>query len=160
MPTATIGNISGDIQNYTIVFFAKLAQTNGATDGGIFFYGNKNTNQAIGGALGTSEINHYNYSNDSYFPAQTYNTWNMYTFRKVSGIKQFWYNTTQLSPTGQTNNTTNLPANSTFDYGGRNAPSEYKPYDFNLGFCGIWSTNISDSDITFLFNKFKGDYGL
>ena len=160
LPTATIGNISGDIQNYTIVFFAKLAQTNGATDGGIFFYGNKNTNQAIGGALGTSEINHYNYSNDSYFPAQTYNTWNMYTFRKVSGIKQFWYNTTQLSSTSETNNTTSLPANSTFDYGGRNAPGYYNPYDFNLGFCGIWSTNISDSDITFLFNKFKGDYGL
>jgi hypothetical protein len=163
LPTATIGNISGDIQNYTIVFFAKLAQTNGATDGGIFFYGNKNTNQAIGGVLATNEaggINHYNYSNDSYFPAQTYNTWNMYTFRKVSGIKQFWYNTTQLSSISETNNTTSLPANSTFDYGGRNAPSAYIPYDFNLGFCGIWSTNISDSDITFLFNKFKGDYGL
>jgi hypothetical protein len=160
LPTATIGNISGNIQNYTIVFFAKLAQANGATAGGIFFYGNKDGSQGIGGNIGTGEVNHYNYSNDSYFPAQTYNTWNMYTFRKVSGIKQFWYNTTQLSPTGQTNNTTNLPANSTFDYGGRNAPSEYKPYDFNLGFCGIWSTNISDSDITFLFNKFKGDYGL
>ena len=160
LPTATIGNISGDIQNYTIVFFAKQTATNGGSDGGMFFYGNKTTNQAIGGNIGSVQINHYNYGNDSYFPAQTYTTWNMYTFRKVSNIKQVWYNTTQLTATVNQNNTTSLPANSTFDYGGRNAPDEFKTYDFNLGFCGIWSTNISDSDITSLYNRFKGDYGL
>jgi len=160
MPTATIGNISGDIQNYTVVFFAKQTATNGNSDGGMFFYGNKTTNQGLGGNIGSSQINHYNYGNDSYFPIQTYTTWNMYTFRKVSNIKQVWYNTTQLTASSNTNNNTSLPANSTFDYGGRNAPSDYKPYDFNLGFCGIWATNISNSDITYLYNRFKGDYGL
>jgi hypothetical protein len=166
-PSSTIGNISGNLTNYTIAFFLKVSNLNGNADTGIFMYGNKTQNQAIGGNLysgGTNQIAHYNYSNDTTFnQSASYNwlNWNFYVFRKVSGTKQFWLNNTQITNTATaTNNATSLPSNSTFDYGGRNAPGEYDNWNTQLGFCGIWSSAISDAEQTFLYNKFKGDYGL
>ena len=165
-PSATIGNISGNLTNYTIAFFLKVSNTNSNTDTGIFMYGNKVQNQAIGGNIyggGTNRIAHYNYSNDTSFnvSANSWLNWNFYVFRKVSNTKQLWINNTQITSTSSvTNNATALPINSTFDYGGRNAPGEYDNWNTQLGFCGIWSSAISDAEQTFLYNKFKGDYGL
>tara|TARA_B100001113_G_C21077218_1_gene608197 strand:+ start:24 stop:1481 length:1458 start_codon:yes stop_codon:yes gene_type:complete len=165
-PSATIGNISGNLNNYTIAFFYKVSNYNSVTNTGMFMYGNKSQNEAIGGNLDTStnngEINHYNYSNDGIWSYNNSNfqSWNFYVFRKVSGSKQVYVNNSALSNVSVTNNSTNLPANSTFDYGGRNAPNAYDYWNTQLGFCGIWASNISDTDMTFLWNKFKGDYGL
>ena len=70
-------------------------------------------------------------------------------------------NNSQITNTSSvTNNNTSLPSSSRFDIGGRSAPNEYDNWDTRVGFCGIWASNISDSDMTFLYNKFKGDYGL
>ena len=71
-----------------------------------------------------------------------------------------YVNNSALSNVSLTSNNTSLPSNSNFDYGGRESPSPYDNWNTQLGFCGIWTTNISDSDMTFLWNKFKGDYGL
>ena len=164
-PSATIGNISGNLTNYTIAFFAKVSNTNSNTDSGLFFYGNKTANQGIGGNIygSSNQLAHYNYSNDSTFniSANSWLDWDFYVFRKVSGTKQVWINNTRITSTGsELNNATSLPSNSTFDYGGRNAPDGYDFFNTQLGFCGIWSSAISDSEITFLYNKFKSDYGL
>ena len=164
-PSATIGNISGN-PDYTIAFFLKVSNTNSNTDHGLFIYGNRTINEAIGGNIygGTDNaVAHYNYSNDSSFPvsANSWLNWNFYVFRKVSGTKQVWINNTRLTnANSELNNATSLPSNSTFDYGGRNAPDVYDNWNVRLGFCGIWSTDISDTEMTFLYNKFKGDYGL
>ena len=128
-------------------------------------YGNKNTNQAIGGNIygNSNQVAHYNYSNDTSFniSSNSWLDWDFYVFRKVSGTKQLWINNTQITSTASVvNNSASLPSNSTFDYGGRNAPGVYDNWNTQLGFCGIWSTDISDSEMTFLYNKFKGDYGL
>jgi hypothetical protein len=166
--TATLGNISGNHTNYTFAMFTKLSDANSGTNAGQFFYGSKLSNQAIGGNV-TSASNdtnntfqHYNYSNDSGFPKGSIvqGDWNFYVYRTVSSTKQLWINNSQLSATSAVNNSLSLPANSTFDYGGRNAPNAYNSYDWHLGFCGVWSTAISDSDIAFLWNGFKGNYGL
>jgi epidermal growth factor receptor substrate 15 len=165
-PSATIGNISGNLQNYTIAFFLKVSSQNSNADTGIFMYGNKSANEAIGGNIyggGTNQVAHYNYSNDTTFnvSSNSWLDWDFYVFRKVSGTKQLWINNTQITSTASvTNNSTSLPSNSRFDIGGRNDPSGYDNWNTQIGFCGIWTTNISDSDMTFLYNKFKGDYGL
>ena len=166
-PSATIGNISGNLTNYTVAFFAKVDSTNSNADTGIFMYGNKTSNQAIGGNIysgGTNQVAHYNYSNDSTFnQSASYNwlNWNFYVFRKVSGNKQFWLNNTRITSTAtETNNATSLPSNSRFDIGGRSAPGTYDNWDTRVGFVGIWTSAISDAEQTFLYNKFKGDYGL
>ena len=165
-PSATIGNIGGNLTNYTIAFFLKVTNLNGNSDTGIFMYGNKTQNEAIGGNIyggGSSQIAHYNYSNDTTFNISnnSWLNWQFYSFRKVGGTKQLWINNTQITNTASvTNNATALPTNSTFDYGGRNAPGEYDNWNTQLGFCGIWSSAISDAEQTFLYNKFKGDYGL
>ena len=164
-PSATIGNISGNLQNYTIAFFLKVDDTNSNDDTGIFMYGNKSQNEAIGGNIygNNNQIAHYNYSNDVTlnWSSNAWLNWNFYVFRKVSGIKQVWVNNSQITNTSSvTNNNTSLPSSSRFDIGGRSAPNEYDNWDTRVGFCGIWASNISDSDMTFLYNKFKGDYGL
>jgi len=163
-PSATVGNISGNLTNYTIAFFLKVSNYNSANDHGIFMYGNKTQNQAIGGNLDVSnnQANHYNYSNDSVWTYNNSNfqSWNFYMFRKVSGNKQIYVNNSILSNVSNTSNATALPLNSTFDIGGRNAPNVYDNFNTQVGFCGIWSSAISDAEQTFLYNKFKGDYGL
>lgn len=165
-PSATIGNLSGNPSNYAIAFFLKVSNYNGYNDHGIFMYGNKSQNQAIGGNLdknsNNGEANHYNYSNDAVF---TYNNsnfqnWNFYVFRKQSGVKQIYVNNSALTNTSITSNATSLPSNSTFDIGGRNAPNVYDNWNTQIGFCAIFTVAISDSDMTFLWNRFKGDYGL
>ena len=163
-PSATIGNLSGNPSDYAVAFFLKVSNYNSNNDHGIFMYGNKTANQAIGGNLdkSTNQANHYNYSNDSIwtYNNSNYQNWNFYVFRKVSGSKQVYVNNSALSNVSATNNSTSLPSNSTFDYGGRNDPNAYDNWDTQLGFCAIFTTAISDSDMTFLWNKFKGDYGL
>jgi len=164
-PSAVIGNISGNLQNYTVAFFLKVSNTNSNADTGIFMYGNKTTNEAIGGNIysSTNQVAHYNYSNDTTFnvSSNSWLDWDFYVFRKVGGTKQLYINNTQITSTSSvTNNNTSLPSNARFDIGGRNDPSVYDNWNTQIGFCGIWASNISDSDMTFLYNKFKGDYGL
>ena len=164
-PSAVIGNISGNLQNYTVAFFLKVSNTNSNTDTGIFMYGNKTGNEAIGGNIygSSNQVAHYNYSNDTTFnvTSNAHLNWQFYVFRKVGGTKQLYINNTQITSTASvTNNNTSLPSNSRFDIGGRNSPNTYDNWNTQIGFCGIWASNISDSDMTFLWNKFKGDYGL
>jgi hypothetical protein len=165
-PNVQIGNLSGNT-DYTIAFFLKVSNQNGHNDTGIFMYGNKSQNEAIGGNIygSTNQVAHYNYSNDTTFnvSSNSWLDWDFYVFRKVSGTKQLYINNSQITNIDSaTNNSTSLPSNSYFDYGGRNGNATYTYDNWNtqLGFCGIWSTDISDSDMTFLYNKFKGDYGL
>ena len=160
IPTATIGNISGNIQNYTVAFFAKSSYA--TSDNYVtFHYGNSASNEAIGcnPDLSTGDVNHYNYGNDTNFDTNlTLTNWNFFVLRKVSGTKQIFVNGSQVTATNSvTNNSTNLPSNGTLQYGSR---SDYDKTNNDMGFCAIWTTNISDSDVTFLWNKFKGDYGL
>jgi len=160
IPTATIGNLSGDINNYTIAFFVKssYAVQNGFV---ALQYGNNSTDEAIGynPHFGTGDINHYNYGNDTEFDSNTTLTnWNFIVLRKTSNSRELFVNNTEITTINAENvQNTNLPSNGTLQYGSR---SDYDHANNDMGFCGIWSNSISDSDVTFLWNKFKGDYGL
>ena len=160
IPTATIGNISGNLQNYTFAFFFKHTNTHSNSNGSSVFFGNASTNEAIGMNEYTSgQLNHYNYGNDANFnTGATFTNWNFIVLRKTSGTKECWVNNVQITNTGSVqNNNTSLPNNGTLQYGSR---SDYDQFSTSMGFCGIWTSSISTSDMTFLWNKFKGDYGL
>ena len=160
-PSSTLGNFSGNLQNYTIAFFQKM---NTASDGVTFHYGGFTTNLAIGanphgqaGQSNTGGINHYNYGNDRDFLAgATLSNWNFVVLRKVSGTKQLFVNNTEFSASSGSNNNTNLPSNSTMYLGRQN----YDNVSTDYSMVACWATNISDSDITYIWNRFKGDVGL
>jgi len=160
IPTATIGNISGNLQNYTFAFFFKHTNTHSNSNGSSVFFGNTTTDQAIGmNEYTNGTINHYNYGNDAEFnTGATFTNWNFIVLRKTSGTKECWVNNSQITNTGSvSNDNTNLPNNGTLQYGSR---ADYDLFSTSMGFCGIWTSSISTSDISFLWNKFKGDYGL
>ena len=160
IPTATIGNLSGDINNYTIAFFIKSTFVSSTEFVGLQ-YGNSAVNEAIGynPRFDSGDINHYNYSNDTNFDSNTTLTnWNFIVLRKTSNSRELFVNNTEITTINSENvNPTNLPSNGTLRYGSR---SDYDHANNDMGFCGIWTTSISNSDINFLWNKFKGDYGL
>tara|TARA_Y100001972_G_C7628643_1_gene315478 strand:- start:44 stop:1480 length:1437 start_codon:yes stop_codon:yes gene_type:complete len=160
IPYFTLGNVSGDIQNYTVAFFAKHLTS--STDGVTFHYGNFTSNQAIGANYSTSNstMNHYNYGNDSVFPGLALNTWQFFVLRKVSNTKQVWINNDEKTANSATNNTTSLPSNATAFYGSRGGGNVYDNGSTDLGMLAVWPTNISNTDIAYIWNRYKGDYGL
>lgn len=158
--TATIGNISGNLQNYTFVYFIKIVSSTGGTGGTSLRYGVSAVNQSIGmnEDFSNNSLNHYNYGNDSNFYATVpLANWKMITLRKTNGTKELFENTTQLSPYSPTNNATNLPSNSTLEIGNR---ADYNYFSTQTGMVAIWTRSLSNAEISFLYNKFKANYGL
>ena len=160
IPYFTLGGISGTQTNYTVAFFAK--HLTNSVDGVTFHYGNFTTNQAIGANYSTNNntMNHYNYGNDYTTGGLVLNTWQFYVLRKVSGNKQVWINNDEKTATSSTQNSTNLPSNATAYYCSRGGASVYDNGSTDCGMLAIWPTNISNSDITYIWDRYKGDYGL
>ena len=160
IPYFTLGGISGNYQNYTVAFFAK--HLTNSTDGVTFHYGGFGTGLAIGANYSTnnSTMNHYNYGNDYTTGGLVLNTWQFYVLRKVSGNKQVWINNDEKTATSSTQNSTNLPSNATAYYGSRAGSSVYDNGSTDCGMLAVWTTNISNSDITYIWDRYKGDYGL
>jgi len=158
--TATIGNISGNLQNYTFVYFIRIVSSTGGTGGTSLRYGVSQVSQSIGmnEDLSNNNLNHYNYGNDSNFYATIPLTnWKMITLRKTNGTKELFENTTQLSSYSSTNNATNLPSNSTLEIGNR---ADYNYFSTQTGMVAIWTRSLSNAEISFIYNKFKANYGL
>ena len=155
--TATIGNISGNLQNYTFIWFSKITSGDSGTT---LRYGTSNVGQSIGSneSISSNYYNHYNYGNDSQFTATTsFSNWKMVTLRKTSGIKEAFNNATQLSAISTDNSATNLPANSTLEIGNR---ADYNYFSTQTGLVAVWSRSLTNSEISYIYNRFKGNYGL
>ena len=161
--TATLGGFSGNMQNYTVAMFVRITS---ATDGVCFDYGNNSTDQAIGAnfhnassASNYGDMNHYNYGNDADFNCNaTLSNWNFFVLRKTGGTKELFLNNSQITATNSspTNNNTNLPSNSTLELG----RGDYDNGSQDHGMVACWTSSISSSDITYIWNRFKGDVGL
>ena len=161
--TATLGGFSGNMQNYTVAFFVRITNS---SDGVCFDYGNNNTNEAIGanfhnqtGQSNQGDMNHYNYGNDSDFNCNaTLSNWNFFVLRKTSGTKELFLNNTQITATNNTptNDATNLPSNALLELG----RGDYDNGSHDHGMVACWTSSISTSDISYIWNRFKGDVGL
>tara|TARA_B100000212_G_scaffold38033_1_gene24617 strand:+ start:218 stop:1657 length:1440 start_codon:yes stop_codon:yes gene_type:complete len=161
IPSFTLGNFSGNMQNYTIAFFGKHLTTN--ANGVSFHYGNFTTSQAIGANYDNqnSKINHYNYGNDYTVTGFTPNAWQFIVLRKNSGSKEVWLNNSQASQDSSSHNSTiSLPSNATAYYGSRGGSSPYDNGSTDMGMLACWPTSLSTSEMSEIWNRFKGDYGL